>query len=88
VRENGEWLGEKLRGYAEQSNRIRAVRGTGMIWGIDVVEPAADVVRRGWAKQLLTLTAGYNTVRLLPPLVMGRADLESGVERLMSAIDG
>lgn len=88
VRENGEWFGEKLRSFAERSNRIRAVRGTGMIWGVDVVEPAADVVRRGWAKQLLTLTAGDHTVRLLPPLVIARADLERGMERLMSAIDG
>lgn len=87
VRENGEWLREKLTGLAEQSPRIRAVRGAGMMWGIDVVEPAAEVVRRAWANGLLTLTAGDHTVRLLPPLVMGRRDLERGVERLMAAID-
>jgi acetylornithine/N-succinyldiaminopimelate aminotransferase len=58
-----------------------------MIWGIDVVEPAAEVVRRGWANGLLTLTAGDHTVRLLPPLVMGREDLERGIESLMTAIE-
>lgn len=88
VRENGEWFREKLGGLAEQSNKIRAVRGAGMMWGIDVVEPASEVVRRAWANELLTLTAGDHTIRLLPPLVMGREDLERGVQRLMTAIDG
>jgi acetylornithine/N-succinyldiaminopimelate aminotransferase len=88
VRENGEWLREKLGGLAERSNKIRAVRGAGMMWGIDVVEPAADVVRRAWANELLTLTAGDHTVRLLPPLVMDRGDLQRGVERLVAAIEG
>jgi len=87
VKENGEWIGERLGSLAAQSNRIRAVRGAGMIWGIDVVEPAAEVVRRGWANGLLTLTAGDHTVRLLPPLVMGREDLERGIESLMAAIE-
>jgi acetylornithine/succinyldiaminopimelate/putrescine aminotransferase len=58
-----------------------------MMWGIDVVEPAGEVVRRGWENELLTLTAGDHTVRLLPPLVMGRADLERGVDRLVAAIE-
>lgn len=88
VRGNGDWLRGKLGSLAAQSSRIRAVRGVGMMWGIDVVEPAGEVVRRAWANDLLTLTAGDHTVRLLPPLVMGRRDLERGVERLMAAIDG
>lgn len=86
VRENGAWLGATLGALAEKSDRIRAVRGTGLIWGIDVVEPAAEVVRRGWGEGLLTLTAGDHTVRILPPLVISRADLERGVEKLTSAI--
>ncbi len=86
VRENGTWLKERLMSLAERSARIRAVRGVGLMWGIDVVEPAADIVRRGWEKGLLTLTAGDHTVRLLPPLVMSRADLERGVAILEQVI--
>jgi acetylornithine/N-succinyldiaminopimelate aminotransferase len=87
VRENGKWLGETLSELAEKSNRIRAVRGAGLMWGIDVVEPAAEVVKRALSLGLLTLTAGDHTVRLLPPLVMSRADLSRGVQLLKSAID-
>jgi len=57
------------------------------MWGIDVVEPAAEVVKRALSLGLLTLTAGDHTVRLLPPLVMSRADLSRGVQLLKSAID-
>ena len=63
VRANGQWLGERLVAFAEQSKRVRAVRGAGMMWGIGVVEPAAEGVRKGGAHKLLTLTAGDHTVR-------------------------
>ncbi len=86
VRENGEWLGEQLGGIARRSGRVRAVRGMGYMWGVDVVEPAADVVQRGWDAGLLIITAGEHTLRLLPPLVMDRADLQRGVEMLETLI--
>ena len=79
VRENGEWLGEQLADLARRSGKIRAVRGLGYMWGIDVVEPAADVVARGWDAGMLVITAGEHTLRLLPPLVIEREDLQRGL---------
>lgn len=79
VRSNGAWLGQQLTAIASRSGKIRAVRGMGYMWGIDVVEPANEVVKRGWDEGLLTLTAGEHTLRLLPPLVMNREDLARGV---------
>ncbi len=82
VRENGEWFGRELSAIARRSGRVRAVRGMGYMWGIDVVDQAADVVQRGWDAGLLVITAGDHTLRLLPPLVMTRADLQRGLEIL------
>jgi predicted acetylornithine/succinylornithine family transaminase len=79
VRENGAWLGEQLEGIARRSGKVRAIRGIGFIWGLDVLEPAGDIVKRGWDEGLLTLTAGEHTLRLLPPLVMDRSDLVRGL---------
>lgn len=79
VKENGEWLGAKLADLARRSPKVRAVRGLGYMWGVDVVDVAADVVQRGWAEGLLVITAGDHTLRLLPPLVMQRDDLERGL---------
>jgi acetylornithine/N-succinyldiaminopimelate aminotransferase len=87
VKANGEWLGERLAAIARKSARVRAVRGLGYMWGIDVVEPAGEIVQRGWAAGLLVITAGDHTLRLLPPLVIDRRDLERGLEILENLLD-
>jgi acetylornithine/N-succinyldiaminopimelate aminotransferase len=79
VRENGAWLGEQLDAIARRSGKVRAIRGIGFIWGLDVLEPAGDIVKRGWDEGILTLTAGEHTLRLLPPLTMDRDDLVRGL---------
>ena len=79
VREKGVWLGEQLEAIARRSGKVRAIRGTGFIWGLDVVEPAGDIVKRGWDEGLLILTAGEHTLRILPPLVIDRDHLSRGL---------
>jgi acetylornithine/N-succinyldiaminopimelate aminotransferase len=86
VRENGAWLGEQLAAIARRSGKVRAIRGMGLIWGLDVVESANDIVKRGWEEGLLVLTAGEHTLRILPPLVMDRAALTRGVSILEKII--
>ena len=86
VSTNGAWLGEALQRLAATSSKIRAVRGIGYMWGIDVVDPAKDVVARALDLGLLICSAGDHTLRLLPPLVMERAELERGVKLLSEAI--
>lgn len=82
VRQNGAWLGEQLDAIAARTGKVRAIRGVGYLWGLDVVEPAKEIVKRGWAEGLLTLTAGEHTIRLLPPLVMDKDDLARGLSIL------
>ncbi len=82
VRENGAWMGEELRAIMRRTGRARAVRGIGLMWGMDVVEPAAGVVARAMDAGLLILSAGEYTLRLLPPLAMTRAELREGLESL------
>lgn len=86
VSENGAWLGTTLRALAERSMKVRAVRGIGYMWGIDVTDAAKDVVARALDLGLLICSAGEHTIRLLPPLVMQRAELERGVRLLEQAI--
>jgi len=44
VRENGAWFGEALRGIAKRTGKVRAIRGMGYMWGVDIVEKASDVI--------------------------------------------
>lgn len=78
----GEWLGKELEALALRTGRVRAVRGMGLMWGMDVVERASDVVARALDAGLLLLTAGDYTLRILPPLVVTREELAEGVAML------
>lgn len=86
VAETGTWLGEQLAGLAARSGRVRAVRGIGFMWGIDVMQPAAETVAKALDAGLLVCSAGDFTVRLLPPLVATRAELAEGLSLLEAAL--
>ena len=82
----GGWLGEQLGALADRSGQVRAVRGVGLIWGVDVHEQAAGVVARARDAGLLLVSAGTHTIRLLPPLVATREELARGLEILERAL--
>jgi acetylornithine/N-succinyldiaminopimelate aminotransferase len=82
VRETGKWFGHELGEIAHRTSRIRQVRGTGFIWGIDVMGTAAHVVSEALANGLLVLTAGEYTVRILPPLTATKEELARGLQIL------
>jgi acetylornithine/N-succinyldiaminopimelate aminotransferase len=93
VREDGAWLGAQLEAMAARLTAgawptVRAVRGTGFMWGLDVTESAGAVVGRALELGLLLCTAGEFTVRLLPPLVATRDELGRGLELLEAALTG
>lgn len=79
VRDKGEWMGQRLGAMAARRPRVRDVRGRGLMWGIELGEPAGPVVTAARAAGLLVITAGPTVVRLVPPLVIAREDLERGV---------
>jgi predicted acetylornithine/succinylornithine family transaminase len=79
VRETGAWLGAQLGAISNRTGRIRAVRGIGYMWGIDVMQPAGDVVARAREAGLLICGAGEHTLRILPPLVAGREEIARGL---------
>ena len=82
VSQTGAWFGKQLNDLAQRSGRVRAVRGVGYMWGMDVMGTASHVVNQAFEAGLLTCTAGEYTVRLLPPLVATRDDLADGLRIL------
>ena len=82
VRARGAWLGERLGRIAARSARVRAARGRGLMWGLELNEVAAPVVAAARERHLLVLTAGPNVIRIVPPLTISRDDLERGATTL------
>jgi len=79
VRQKSEWLATRLASLAARSPRVREIRGRGLMWGLELAEPAAPFVTAARERGLLVLTAGANVLRLVPPLVITPHDLERGV---------
>jgi acetylornithine/N-succinyldiaminopimelate aminotransferase len=86
VQRNGAWLGDELRALATRTDRVRAVRGVGYMWGFDVTGPASQVVADSLDAGLLVCSAGDHTVRLLPPLVATRDELARGLSTLADVL--
>ena len=86
VREMGAVLKKGLEGISERTGHVRAIRGAGLMAGIDVTEPAADIILRARDLGLLVVSAGEHTIRLLPPLVISEEDLTRGLELLELAL--
>jgi acetylornithine/N-succinyldiaminopimelate aminotransferase len=86
VRDTGAWFGAQLEGIAARTGKIRAIRGKGLMWGMDTHEPAAAIIARAFAQGLLLVSAGEHTLRFLPPLVITQAELGEGLAILERAI--
>lgn len=86
VRDTGAWFGAQLHEIAHRTGRIRGIRGTGFMWGMDVMGTASHVVSEAMAAGLLTCTAGEYTIRLLPPLVATQDELSEGLAVLESVL--
>ena len=61
------------------------VRGEGLLLGLKAVVPAAELMAALRAEKMLSVAAGDNVVRLLPPLILSEAELAEAVERLERA---
>lgn len=64
---------------------IEEVRGQGLLTGIKVKPPAADIVKAAIAEKLLLVGAADNTVRILPPLTVTDEDIAEAIARLSRA---
>jgi acetylornithine/N-succinyldiaminopimelate aminotransferase len=64
---------------------VSEVRGEGLLVGVKAVVPSADLVTALREQKLLTVGAGENVVRFLPPLIVTEAEIEESVARLERA---
>jgi len=80
--------GEILKNAFKQNPKIKEVRGRGLMIGMDIESSSwiflkSGIARADFAKQqngLLLLSAGTNTLRLLPPYTITDSELEQGIE--------
>lgn len=70
VKETGKYLSDKLKTI----KNVKKVKGMGLILGLEVDFPLTDIIKKAQDKGLLILSAGSNTIRLLPPLIITKKE--------------
>jgi acetylornithine/N-succinyldiaminopimelate aminotransferase len=83
-------MGERLRGALEQmipnhDHLFESVRGVGLMLGIRMKTDSRAFVNYLREQGLLTVAAGDNVMRVLPPLIVDEAHIAEFVERLSEA---
>jgi acetylornithine/N-succinyldiaminopimelate aminotransferase len=66
---------------------IAEIRGEGLLVGVRAVVPAGELVDALRAEKMITVAAGDNVVRLLPPLIVSEQEIMEGVARLERACE-
>jgi acetylornithine/succinyldiaminopimelate/putrescine aminotransferase len=84
VREVGAHLRERLEEL--NSPHIVEVRGRGLMLGVEFDIEAGKVTELGHAHGLLLVGAGANVLRVIPPLVVTKAECDLFVERLAGVL--
>lgn len=83
IREKGEYLRKRLSVLEE----VKEVSGLGCMLGISLRTKKASDIRDACLEQGLLVLTAKDRVRLLPPLVISKDDLEAGADILCSVLE-
>jgi acetylornithine/N-succinyldiaminopimelate aminotransferase len=86
VAQVGSYLESGLRDLAARHGSVKAVRGEGLIWGLELDTPAAGVVRAAFDRHLLINRTSDSVVRLLPPFVITEREVDEALPLLDAAL--
>ena len=83
VRDIGLKLKQRLAEIKDRHGAVIAeVRGEGLLVGLRMVPPASEMVDELRNEKMITVAAGDNVVRLLPPLIISEAEIAEAVARI------
>jgi acetylornithine/N-succinyldiaminopimelate aminotransferase len=66
---------------------IEEVRGAGLLIGMECVVPAGDMVAKLFDLGMLTIPAGNNVARLIPPLIIGDSEINEAAGLIEKACE-
>lgn len=85
VKEAGEAIRKEITSWNLRC--IKQIRGKGLMIGVDVEQTAAQVQKACLETGLCISTAGANTLRFLPPLVITQEEIKQGLEILKKILE-
>ena len=85
IRANAEHMNQKIH-ESIPADKIVEVRGTGYMVGLELTDPVGDVVKTCVDHGILVISAGPNTVRFIPPLIVGTDEIDMAVDAVAAAL--
>ena len=76
----------RLRALAAAHPIVREVRGTGLMWGLELTRDASAIVPAALERGVVVNRTAERVVRLLPPLIITEAEVDEGLDRLDAAL--
>ena len=76
---NGEYMLSKLEELAERYRIVRGARGRGLMLGLELRFDVLNIIMGSLERGVLFLDAGRNVVRMLPPLIIDRVEIDRAI---------
>lgn len=83
----GTYIVENLQEKLSSNSLVKEVRGIGLMMGIEMTVPCAELVDLCLQNKLLINVTAENTIRLLPPLIFNQTDADTMIEKLLHCIE-
>lgn len=84
-------LGERMlagfRTALRGNNRVKEIRGAGLMLAVELVEPCTQLIGEAVERGLLINVAADTVIRLLPPLTMSDAEADTMVDMVVGLIE-
>lgn len=76
VEQMGDYLARCLQKLVEEKEIAVESRGMGLMRGLELSEPAGPYITKALEKGVIFMSAGVNVIRFIPPLVIGKEDID------------
>jgi predicted acetylornithine/succinylornithine family transaminase len=86
VKKQGDYLKEKLNKLKERYEIIIDVRGMGLMQGIELSLPVADIINQCIKSGLLLVGAGSQVIRFVPPLIVDKNEIDEAINILENVL--
>ena len=86
VNEIAPYLTQKLQKIVDTCDAAVKVKGRGLIQGLQITKPLGEVTAKALEEGLLIIGAGTDVIRMIPPLVIGKEQVDEMAEILKKAL--
>ena len=86
VQELGAYLTEKLEELKSECDCVKAVKGKGLMQGIQVTKPLSEITKEALKEGLLIIGAGNDVIRFVPPLIIEKEHVDEMIRILKKVL--